>query len=66
MHSLPSQCGIWHVSEAPEKEVLWGSWGRAAFQMPGMTEADMVGVEGLGRQERKWGAHGRLPGARLI
>jgi hypothetical protein len=34
--------------------------------MPGMTEADMVGVEGLGRQERKWGAHGRLPGARLI
>lgn len=26
-HFLTSQCGMWHVSDALEKEVLWGSWG---------------------------------------
>lgn len=38
---------MWHVSEALEKEVLWGSWGRATFQMLGMTEAGHGGCGGV-------------------
>lgn len=56
MHGLPSQCGIWYVSEASEKEVLWGSWGRAAFQMPGMTKAGHGGCGGVGKAGEEVGS----------
>lgn len=57
---------MWHVSEALEKEVLWGSWGRATFQMLGMTEAGHGGCGGVEKAGEEEGAHRRVPGARLI
>lgn len=51
-YSPPSQGGMWCVSEATEKEVLWGSWGRAMFQMLGVTEAGCGGC-GVGWEGRR-------------